>query len=241
MFWKRLIPALMFTAALCSADSVTITFGDSVGSFYGMVAPVTATDNGHTFNVICDDFVDHMVSGTYVYDFSTLAQDQANYNGPKLAKYNNYDGDVLRFDPNSKYYAGTLGVYDSSFVQYEIAAYLVYKLFTAPGGAANGTNLMTYQPALWYALSGPASSNPQISDSMLQTNPAAWNAYQNALANYASVYPTIASNIDVYTAVKCVNVEQEFLTYVTPEPASFVLMGVGMLLGGVALKRFRRR
>ena len=114
---------------------------------------------------------------------------------------------------------------------------------------ANGeTNLATYQPAIWYALDATSisfnnSGTLQQSD-LSGASLAAYNDAAFYIAfNESAFLNTIAPDIQMYSPVIGANAgtaPQEFITYAVPEPASFVLMGGLLLLGGLTIKKYRR-
>jgi hypothetical protein len=254
----KLISTLVLAAAACSASDLYLSWNVNgaptfqSGGENAAEVVFTAhigTASGPTVSLICTDFYDTMPdslnnngnAGTKVssvFDYSTLSADVAN------GVYG-HSSDPLRFDSAGSNY--TSGPKDTA-TQYEIAGYLISQLFTAQGGVA--ANIAIYQPAIWYALDQSTNYSKGISASELNTT--SLNAYNAASAyiatNSATFLATIAPNVLVYTPDKSSDASkfgsgypQEFMTYAVPEPASFLLMGAGLLLGGLSLKRFRRK
>ncbi|MBV9304313.1 MAG: PEP-CTERM sorting domain-containing protein [Acidobacteriaceae bacterium] len=118
--------------------------------------------------------------------------------------------------------------------EYEEAAYL-FTLITK----ASGTSQINIQHAVWDIIDHSITSSTSLSNPKLNLIPGDTTYIQEAQANYNKAGLNF-NNFDIVTSVNCPR-EQEFLICSnTPEPASFALLGVGLLMAG-ATRAWRRR
>jgi hypothetical protein len=237
MLLRRLLQSILFTALACSAaTTVTVTFTalptstvDLGGDTY-YAGFSTATVNGIPSQyLICDDFKDQMSTSVFngsdplIYDFSTLSSDLPLGNSAPVE----FPSEM-----------GTL---------YKQAAVLVYDLATT--GGLTGTQIGDYQAALWSTLdpsqlpAGSLDSGAQADIAAAQHTLATASAsWLNALYASTNIYTPDANS--GYNKYVCSGTPQEFMQYNTaataPEPCT-ALLGGGLILAGLSVRRYRRR
>ena len=120
-------------------------------------------------------------------------------------------------------------------VEYEEDAYL-YTLTTQ----ASGTNRINLQHAAWDITNNSITSSTSLTGLSLFSGDTAY--INQATQNYHTSGLNFA-NFDIVSSVNSWNREQEFIigsNCDAPEPASFALLGVGLLMAG-ASRAWRRR
>ena len=242
MICNRLLLALALTAAASFASTATVVFTNlppvlmtntyqtGTGATYD--GYTTATVNGVSGQyLICDDSVDttRVPSSQLVFDFSTLGNDLSNISASPL-RFKSETNAVTRYDD------AAMLLYD--FAQLGTAA-------TNPTTTAQKDTVVDYQYVLWSLFNTHVAGQSDFTLNATQT--ALLQHIQNQVSdpNNTALLTSILSNVEVYSPDCRLSSagNQEFLQYTgsgTPEPASFVLMGVGLLLGSLSLKRFRR-
>lgn len=233
MLWAVAVAALLSLAPCAFGDSTAsmeLTGVGTNGSFDGIyIGPYTATINGAPMPVICDDFGDE----SYVPESWTAYAT----NVPNLTA----NGNVLKWG-------------DTSTILYDELAYLATELASPPTGA----NVDALQYAIWQ-LADPSGVESYLQGTLSTT---AYNAFEGSAATPGSVLYYIAqaenptnydssnwANVSIYSFDQCTttaaspcsstNPPQEFIVVNTPEPATVLLLVLG--LGALLLWKRRQR
>jgi hypothetical protein len=188
------------------------------------VGPYTATVNGVSNLVVCDDYADESYVGeTWKANVSTYASLPSVHMG--------YSVRWAQGEPNQ------LQLYDA-------AASLIQQMFQ-PNSSTQLINNSTTVGELQYAVWG-------VFDPSAISDLSAYNAADGAAANNyltqaeaKSFSSGEFSNVTIYTptcgAKPCQNPPQEFITYATPEPSAVIILLADLLLLGTAAMVLRRR
>jgi hypothetical protein len=213
-FWKLMAAAALGTVAMFG-NTVSMSFGANPFP-QGEIGPYTATINGVNAFVYCDDDT-HLVypNETWTATVTTL-KDLVALGSANIASQSTV---MWRALPNA-------------LTLYEQAGWLVNQFGSHPADASG------IQNAIWDIFlqrSGTGLNTDQKTD-------AYWLV--QAINNYNSVTAVQLANTVFLTPVAGSQVPfadgtpQEFIT-LTPEPASYALLGLGLML--VSLGTFRRR
>jgi len=220
---KAILMGAVAVAALAtqlSAGSVNVTFtganGQKDSSGY-LISPYTASINGVSTTIYCDDFANTVANG------QTYAANETNLGSGNLS--------LTRYGAISNTLQTQSGTqtYDGQQL-YEMAAWLTTQF--AGQNSANGDILDT----MWdlFNPAGNPNSHPPT--------PSSTSWLFAAESNYSSIN---ASSFDILTNVSATlsgrNQTQEFLLTVpvaqAPEPASMGLLGLGMILLSILGRR----
>jgi hypothetical protein len=222
-----LMGALVFTAlaAQLAAGTVNVEFiganGQKDSSGY-LISPYTATINGVSTTVYCDDFANTVSDGqTYTANETNLGSGNLS-----LTRYGTISQSLQTQSGTQTFDAQQL---------YEMAAWLTTQFTT--NGSSNGD----IQDTLW-DLFNPNPNNPNIKPPKPSTNSWLFAAEEN----YTSINPsafTILTNTGVeFTGTGQV---QEFIfsspVAQSPEPASMALLGIGLILLSIFGRRVTSR
>jgi len=216
-------------SAFADTASMDLTGVGPNGSYAGIyIGPYAATINGVSTPVICDDFGDE----SYVPESWTAYVT----NVPNLAA----NGNVVKWG-------------DTSTTLYDELAYLATELAAPPPG----TNIDALQYAIWQLADSSTANYLQDTLSAAQ-----YNTFEGSASTVGSVLYYIAqaenpanydsstwANVSIYSFDQCsttvsspcstTNPPQEFLVVKTPEPATILLLALG--LGGLLLLKRRQR
>lgn len=223
---KKLSMLLFVTAVGCStaafaSSTATVTFTNlPYTDLNGNYGSAGATYNGYVLaivngianqSLICDDYADetYVPSGPLIFDYSTL--------------------DSLG-SPAGLHFGGVA----NAQTRYDEAAVLDYDLYSL-GSHASPANVTDYQYAIWNLFDSSMALNS--SQQSLQAN--ALTAVDSGAGWLTAVYV----NTQVYTPDARTNSagNQEFLQYQvqTPEPATYLLVGVLLTWLGTFRKRLK--
>jgi hypothetical protein len=221
----RFLVTAAFGAATMAASPVTTTISNIVGTG---AEPYTATVGGvSNVEIICDDDYDSYKSGV-TYDVLTLASLSAS----------NYTQTM---------YGSAAGSLSVATKLYDEIAYLALQF------AGNSADTAAIQGAIWdifYTyLPSLNSGNPEVPLTGSNTNPANAVYWYDKAQTQTTVTQSsaIASQIELLTpttgGATCrpgQGCSQEFIRFTTtPEPATYALYGMGLIL--LSLGTFRRR
>jgi len=180
-------------------------------NYTGVLLPPSGSPFGPTSDIFCVDFDHYANTGTSNVWFTTLADGQAN--------------------------AGWFGTYtrSTSLQKYVEAAYLSHKIQT-------GGDKALYSAAIWQIMTG----TPFMYKNGVWHD--VWGAVNDATLAYEG--GTTDVNLSEWAVVseykydpnrnKILGDHQEFLTQVTPEPATLLLLGTGLVVMLMAAGAFRR-
>lgn len=211
-----LMGVLGFTAVVTqlTAGTVTVEFiganGQKDSSGY-LISPYTATVNGVSETVYCDDFANSIADGqTYTANETNLGSGNLS-----LTRY----GTISQ---NLQTQSGTQ-TFDAQQL-YEMEAWLTTQ-FTA-NGSSNGD----IQDTMW-DLFNPNPSNPNVKPPKPSSNSWLFAAEQNYSSINPSAFVILTNTNAAFTGAGQV---QEFILSVpvaqSPEPASLALLGFGLVL-----------
>ena len=210
----------MFGAPLTANVAMTGAYGISYDG-YG-VGPYGAKVNNLTVPVglICDDFTDH-VSGTESWTATVETLDFVIANGTGAV------GTVA---------AGTRFQVATSL--YEQVAYLAQQLYAAPT-----TQYAALQTAIWSILDPGDSTLINLFVAGTGGTTSWVSAAQNYVSSHTTAQMTLQfANVEILSPTSIPagysKMPQEFI-YITPEPATYALFGMGIVL--LSLGTFRRR
>ncbi len=185
-----------------------------------LISPYTATMNGLSTTIYCDDFANEVSNGqAWTANVTALGGSLANTRYGAITE-------------NLKTATGT-ATYNGTQL-YTMAAYLTTQ-FSASGTAGYSSN-GDIQDTIW-DLFNPNTANPGVNPPTPSSN--TW--LYNAEANYGSLntnrFEILTNTNPTYSGA---GQTQEFIT-MTPEPSSIFLLGAGMigisLVGRKALRR----
>jgi hypothetical protein len=171
---------------------------------------------GGTIQAVCDDYDTHSGFSPWTANVNTFATTLSN------AKFFNLPS----------IHSGT-----TETQNYEAAAWLTQQMFALSPSTANyNTVIGDIHLAIWSIFSSNAYA-------LLSSNSVANDWYTSGFThdNDLSSNPSEFSNIIIYTpTISYQNDAQEFMGE-TPEPASMMLFGTGLLVIGAAIRRRRTR
>jgi hypothetical protein len=211
---KALIGTFIFSAlavSQLSAGTVAMTFTGANGqedSSGWLISPYTATVNGVSTTVYCDDFANEVSNGqTWTANVSLLSGSLAN------TRYGAITQTLSTSTGTASYNSAQL---------YDMAAYLTTQ-YSASGTAGYSSN-GDIQDTIW-DIFNPNSANPGVKPPAPSTEK--W-LYQ-AEANYGTIntnrFEILTNTNPTYSGA---GQTQEFIT-MTPEPSSVLLLGVGLI------------
>lgn len=236
---------ILATAALGSASMFAgiIPLGTtvSISNVTGSLTPYQATINGQIVNVICDDPYDTYVSTGYTAietQVSTISSPPAGNTSSQFLAQTMY---------------GSIGSVAVATKLYDAIAFLAMKV--VPGAGAANNDLQT---AIWYLVNNDFLTNgktpPKLDSGISPLSPLTGlsTVAQNwvSLAMSQSYTAGYGANVFILTpecpngtktacgAAGTLTHSQEFIV-VTPEPATYALFGMGLIL--LSLGTFRRR
>lgn len=205
------LPALADTLSGVSTGNIAVT--DPNGKY---VAPYTATFDGVTSTVYCDDIAHTIGSGSYTVTVETIS----NLTGAKFAGV-----------------SGATQLYEEAF-------YLSAELGTYSSPAASSTRTVV-QDAIWYLFDSTyfnaSAYSSTLSSIQAKVTEAANNYSHYSYSNFKILTPTDGTLGLNGTASQEMFLNTGSLVLVsTPEPASYALMLSGlMILGFGAWRRHR--
>ncbi len=213
--------AVTALAAQLGAGTVSVEFiganGQKDSSGY-LISPYTATINGVSTTVYCDDFANSIADGqTYTANETNLGSGNLS-----LTRYGSISQTLQTQSGTQTFDAQQL---------YEMAAWLTTQFTT------NGANNGNIQDTLW-DLFNPNSNNPNIKPPVPSTNSWLFAAEQNYTSINPSAFIILTNTSVAFTGSGQV---QEFIFGApiaqSPEPASMALLGIGLILLSIFGKR----
>jgi hypothetical protein len=228
---------LAMTSGKAWADNLTLnnppaSSFDVMGNAYVGPYSFTDTTSGKTLQLDCDTYANEVYIGeswtiSPIIAFSSLNPTSL----PNTLLWVNQGLGTA--------YNKTLTTYQD----YEVVAYLTEEMFNLPNTSSNATAIGDLQYALWDVFDSSASSGIDSNDQTTINQDLA-----NAIANYNKT-ATLAeynnySNVLIYSPIPGTQstggTPQEYFGVVsTPEPSSFLLLGVG-LMGLIMLARSKK-
>ena len=219
---KAIIGTFIFSALAVtqlSAGTVAMVFSGANGqedSSGYLISPYTATINGVSATIYCDDFANEVSNGqTWTANVSSLAGSLVNTRYGSISQ-------TLQTSTGTATYNGTQ--------LYEMAAYLTTQ-YAASGTAGYSSN-GDIQDTIW-DIFNPNSANPGVKPPTPSTEQWLYQAEANYGTINANRFEILTNTNPTYSGAGQV---QEFIT-ATPEPSSVFLLGFGL----IGLSFFGRR
>ena len=202
------------------AGTVNVTFsganGQTDSSGY-LISPYTATINGVSTTIYCDDFANEVTNGeNWTANVSNLASGNLSN-----TRYGADSTSLLTQNGTNQSF--------TALQTYEMAAWLSTQF--APSGSAGYANNGAIQDTIW-DLFNPNTVNPNVNPPKPSSNTELFAAEQN----YSKINPA-NFNILTNTGVQGSGQEQEFIF--APEPGSLVMLGIGIV--AIAIGSLRKR
>lgn len=213
--------AVAAVAAQLGAGTVNVQFiganGQTDSSGY-LISPYTATINGVSTTVYCDDFANTISTG------QTYTANQTNLGAGNLS--------LTRYGTLSQTLQSESGTQTFNGQQlYEMAAWLTTQFI--PNSSANGD----IQDTLW-DLFNPNSNNPNVKPPQPSSNAWLFAAEKNYSLINPSAFTILTNTGATFSGAGQV---QEFIYNTpvaqSPEPASMALLGIGLVLVSIVGRR----
>ena len=234
----KFVAAAAFGSASMFAGIIPLGTTVSISNVTGSLTPYQATVNNQVVNVICDDPYDTYISTGY----TALETQVSQISNP-------VGGTSAQFLAQTMY--GSIGTVAVATKLYDAIAFLAMKV--VPGAGAANNDLQT---AIWYLVNNDFLSNgrtpppldagisplsPLTSLSTVAQNWVSLAMSQTYSAGYGANVVILTPECPNGTKTACAagaNHSQEFIV-VTPEPRTYALFGMGLIL--LSLGTFRRR